>query len=120
MKTLARPPLLTTTTGSTGGVGYLALQVGSSAMSIFGLAGAAPVNLTVPVTAPCASTCVAPATASRIVSVYCVSLFITPPSSFTTSDAAVGPATPLPARARRSAGPPPPGPHRRPAESGHQ
>src|SRR4051812_28154102 len=53
MKTLARPPLLTTTTGSTA-FGVLVLQLGSSLMSILGLAGAAPVNLTVPVTAPCA------------------------------------------------------------------
>src|SRR5713226_2481769 len=51
MNTLASPPLVTTTTGSTA-LGDLVLQVGSSLMSILGFAGAAPVNFTVPVTAP--------------------------------------------------------------------
>src|SRR2546430_1903024 len=49
--TLASPPLLTTTTGSTA-LGVFALQVGSSLMSILGFAGAVPVNFTVPPTPP--------------------------------------------------------------------
>ena len=52
MNTLASMPLFTTTMGSVAPDAYLALHTASSDMSIFGLAGTAPVNLIDPLTEP--------------------------------------------------------------------